>query len=150
MFDGARAQKETGASLWDAPALRVSSCELLAAIRATLAAVFPALAAILTDPAVEVYVLYVEGTPAGYAEIDRRDPKAVDLAYFGLLPEFTGKGLGPYLLSAALDIAWSSDPERVTVNTCTLDHPKALPLYQRFGFQPIRQEGRSIRDPRGS
>jgi ribosomal protein S18 acetylase RimI-like enzyme len=109
-----------------------------------------ALAAVVTDPAVEVYVLYVEGTPAGYAEVDRRDPKAVDLAYFGLLPEFTGKGLGPYLLSAALDIAWSSDPERVTVNTCTLDHPKALPLYQRFGFQPIRQERRSIRDPRGT
>ena len=30
-------------------------------------------------------------------------------------------------------------PRAVTVNTCTADHPRALPTYLRAGFHPIRQ-----------
>lgn len=107
-----------------------------------------ALAAVIQDERVEVYVLYAGGVPAGFAELDRRDPATVDLAYFGLLPDFIGRGLGPYLLTAAIDLAWSSDPERVTVNTNTLDHPRALPLYQRLGFVPIERKDVVFDDPR--
>ncbi len=103
---------------------------------------------IIHDPQVEIYVLYVEGTPAGFAEMHRRDKGVVDLSYFGLMPEFIGGGFGPYLLHSVIEIAWSHEPKRVIVDTCTLDHPKALPLYQRYGFQPYRQESISILDPR--
>lgn len=109
------------------------------------------LAAIVQDPQVEVWVLYRGGQPAGFFELDLRDLAAkqvVDLAYFGLLPAFIGHKLGPYLLDCALKRAWSQEPERVTVNTNSLDHPRALPLYQRFGFQPIRREERLFDDPR--
>ena len=106
------------------------------------------LAADIQDDKVEVYVLYSAGVPAGFTEIDRREEGIVDLAYFGLMPEFIGRGLGPYFLNAAIDIAWSSEPERVTVNTNTLDHPRALPLYQRLGFVPVRRETREFDDPR--
>ena len=106
------------------------------------------LAKILGDDRVEVFVLYVEGVPAGYFELDRRQESLVDLAYFGLLPQFTGKRLGPYLLYQAIEQAWSYEPERLTVNTNTMDHPRALPLYQQFGFRPYRQERQSILDPR--
>ena len=92
------------------------------------------LAAILDDPAVEVWTALFRGVPAGYFELDRRRPPEIDLAYFGLTPEFIGRGLGPWLLGAAIARAWSAAPARLTVNTCTLDHPKALPLYQRLGF----------------
>lgn len=95
------------------------------------------LAAIITDEQVEVYVLHVRGTPAGYFELDRRTAGVVDLAYFGIMPEFIGMKLGPWLLGEAIELGWSSGPERMTVNTCTLDHPAALPLYQRMGFRPI-------------
>jgi len=98
------------------------------------------LGAILHDPRVEVYVLYVDGVPAGFYELDRRQAKRVDLAYFGIVGEFQGQRLGPYLLGRAIEAAWSHGPERVTVNTCTLDHPKALPLYQRFGFVPYARK----------
>jgi len=92
---------------------------------------------IVQDPRIEILVAYVNGVPAGYVEVDaRRAPKAVDIAYFGLMPEFIGKRLGDWLLRAGLDQAWSKNPERVTVNTNTLDHPRALPLYQRHGFVP--------------
>ena len=107
-----------------------------------------AIAAIVHDQAVEVYVLYVEGVPAGFIEIDRRELPVVDLAFFGLIPEFIGRGLGQYLLSSAIDLAWGDDTERVTVNTCTLDHHSALPLYQRFGFVPYERKEIEIDDPR--
>ncbi|WP_284223807.1 GNAT family N-acetyltransferase, partial [Brevundimonas denitrificans] len=88
----------------------------------------------------EIYVLYIRGIHAGYAELDfRKFPSVVDLAYFGIMPEFIGMKLGPYLLNWAIEQAWRRNPDLVTVNTCTLDHPKALPLYQRFGFTPYRQ-----------
>ncbi len=109
-----------------------------------------ALAAEIQDPQVEIYVLYCDGQPAGYAELDRRVAGEVELAYFGIMPDFIGKRFGPYLLTQALELAWQSDPSRVLVNTCTLDHPKALPLYQRFGFVPYRQETVIIDDPRAN
>ncbi len=111
------------------------------------------LGAIVQDSKVEVWVLYCGGQPAGFAELDFRKLtrfKVVDLAYFGLLPAFIGRKLGPYLLGSALDRAWSAKPERVTVNTNSLDHPRALPLYQRFGFKPVRREDRLFDDPRAS
>jgi GNAT superfamily N-acetyltransferase len=103
---------------------------------------------IITDPRVEILVLYAGGVPAGYAELDQRKPKVTELAYFGLMPEFIGRRLGPFLLDTALRRAWDADIGKVTVNTCTFDHPKALTLYQRFGFKPVRQENQIIKDPR--
>ena len=71
----------------------------------------------------------------------------MDLAYFGLMPEFIGLRLGGYLLNWGIDQAWSSTPGKVTVNTCDLDHPRALPLYQKMGFQPVRREVHRLPHP---
>jgi len=106
------------------------------------------LRAIIHDPAVSIHVLYFDGVPAGYVELDSRVDHEIELAYFGLLPEFIGRGLGPWLLNWALDTAWNREPSRIWVNTCNLDHPKALLCYQRAGFEPYRQEFTRIRDPR--
>ncbi len=106
------------------------------------------LAAIVQDDAVEVYVLYLDGVPAGFAELDRRVKPEIELTYFGLMPEFIGRGLGDYLLSTAIDIAWSYEPSRLWVHTNTFDHPRALPLYQRHGFTAYDQEQRILPDPR--
>jgi GNAT superfamily N-acetyltransferase len=102
---------------------------------------------IVTDPRVEIWVLYVSGTPAGYAEIDRRGA-ATDLAYFGLIPDYIGRKLGPWLLDSVIRRAWEGGTARLLVNTCSFDHPKALPLYQSMGFTPIRHVVREIHDPR--
>lgn len=97
---------------------------------------------------VDVFILYVEGVPAGYFEIVEYDAlNEVDIGYFGLLPEFVGRRLGAYLLGKALDEAWSRGPARVIVNTCTMDHPNALPNYQRAGFAPYDQKTVQIADP---
>lgn len=107
-----------------------------------------ALDAIVSDDRVEIYVLYRHGVPAGFAELDRRQDGDIELAYFGLMPGAIGRGLGVWLLHEAIDIAWSYEPERLWLHTCTHDHPRALPLYQRAGFVPYRQETRTIPDPR--
>ncbi|WP_455374462.1 GNAT family acetyltransferase [Limibacillus halophilus] len=106
------------------------------------------LAAVIHHEAVEVYVLYVDGSPAGFFELDGRKPGIVNLSLFGLMPDFVGRGLGAWLLASALDLAWDKLPQSVTVDTCTLDHPKALPLYQRMGFVPVLRKTKVIEDPR--
>jgi GNAT superfamily N-acetyltransferase len=102
------------------------------------------LASVTHDDAWETYVLFCDGWPAGYFELDCRHMPDVGLAYFGLFPEATGRGLGRYLLSQAIRSAWSHNPKRVHVETCTLDHPAALPLYQKMGFAPYKQVDKEI------
>ncbi len=97
------------------------------------------LTAIIHDPDVAIYVLYVAGVPAGFAELDGRIEGAVEITYVGLMPEFVGRGLGGYLLDWAVSAAWLMEPKRVWLHTCSLDHPSALPMYQRAGFVPYDQ-----------
>ncbi|MEX0693818.1 MAG: GNAT family N-acetyltransferase [Rhodospirillales bacterium] len=97
---------------------------------------------------VDVFVLYVAGVPAGYFELGHDAEKnEIDLVYFGLIPEFIGQRYGAFLLRMAIDEAWQRRPARLTVNTCTLDHPNALQLYQRAGFEVYEQKKRMIPDP---
>lgn len=98
------------------------------------------LAGILGDPLVEIYVLNVEGASAGFAELDRRQPEEIELVQFGLLPQFIGQGLGKWFLQWIIDKAWSYQPKRFWLHTCTLDHAAALPNYLKAGFQQYKQE----------
>jgi len=102
------------------------------------------LARIITDPRVYVYVLYVGGVPAGMGEIDMRSDAAAELKFFGVASGFQGKGLGRFFLSHVIDLAWSHGPQKLRLETCTLDHPAALPLYQRLGFSVFDQQSGQI------
>lgn len=87
----------------------------------------------------ETWVAYVDGTPAGYFELEAQAGGDVEIAYFGLLPAFIGKGLGGWLLTAAIERAWQMGAARVWVHTCTLDHPAALKNYQARGLRIFKQ-----------
>ena len=115
----------------------------------------------IAKPSTEIFVLYVGGVPAGYFELDTAAPRETELRYFGLISEFIGRRLGPFLLQAAIDQAWLRPIERLWVHTRSFDHPKALGVYQRGGFvvyarNPVRFEDprlrgilpRSLRHPR--
>jgi GNAT superfamily N-acetyltransferase len=99
-----------------------------------------ALAALLGDPRDELHVLHVEGSPGGFAELDRRQPQEIELVQFGLMPAFIGQGLGKWFLQWTIDKAWNYEPQRFWLHTCTLDHPAALPNYLKAGFVLFRQE----------
>jgi len=109
-----------------------------------------ALAAEIHKQTTEVFVLYVGGVPAGYFELNAAEARQTELCYFGLVPDFIGRRLGPFLLNAAIEQAWSRPIERFWVHTCTFDHPRALPLYQRAGFVVYARRQVSFDDPRKS
>lgn len=98
----------------------------------------------LATPGVSLWVLYAAGAPAGYFELKRHEDGAFEIAYFGLLPEFIGRGLGKYLLSEAALEAWRQGARRVWLHTCTLDGPAALPNYRARGFRPFKEEVYSV------
>jgi GNAT superfamily N-acetyltransferase len=88
----------------------------------------------------DIRVLYLDGAPAGFFDVKPHLPQEAELAYFGMMAHATGQGIGRWFLGAAIEACWSHGPRKVTVQTCTLDHPAALPLYQKLGFRPVAQK----------
>ncbi len=91
----------------------------------------------LHDKRNAVSVLYVNGAPAGFFELLQVDEDTIELSHFGMFEHALGLGLGKWFLLQTLYAAWSYNPTTVKVSTNNLDHPRALQLYQRFGFSPV-------------
>ena len=94
----------------------------------------------LERPGVETWIAYKGATPIGYFELEKQSGGQAEIAYFGLIPEFVGKGLGRHLLEDAIDRAWALADTRIWLHTCTLDHPSALPNYLARGFKVFKEE----------
>ena len=94
----------------------------------------------LANGAITLWVMYYDGAPAGYFELLRYEDGSTEIAYFGLLQEFLGRGFGKHLLSVAVERAWSAGADRVWLHTCTLDDAAAMPNYLKRGFKPFKQE----------
>ena len=107
------------------------------------------LASIIQDPKVELYAI-VDGADreVGMLELDFREPEECELSFIGLVPEFSGKGHGRWLLAEAVSRAWRPGIKRVHVHTCSLDHPAALAAYRRAGFTPYKRAIERFPDPR--
>ena len=95
----------------------------------------------LARPEILLYVATRNNALAGWYEL-RRVPadRSVEIAYVGLAPDAIGQGLGKHLLSCAVRDAWALQPGRVWLHTCTLDHPHALPNYEKRGFVAYQTE----------
>ncbi|MER5889427.1 GNAT family N-acetyltransferase, partial [Streptomyces sp. NPDC001941] len=84
------------------------------------------------------WIATVQGTVAGYFELEAQPGGAVEIVLFGLLPQFYGQGLGGALLTACVRNAWRAGtdwaPEHgpvssVYLRTSTLDHRHAVRNY---------------------
>jgi GNAT superfamily N-acetyltransferase len=93
----------------------------------------------LNSPQTHVHVLYVDGAPAGYIELQEQGT-AIEIAYFGLREAYHGRGLGKYLLSYGVQKAWQLGARRVWLHTCNLDGEYALANYQKRGFRVYQRE----------
>ena len=109
------------------------------------------LGAILSDTTTELYQVLDENDAIGFCELNTNfAPATCNIGYFGLVSGHEQRGLGGALMRQMLACIWHSatQPARIIVNTCSLDHPKALGFYQHLGFSKIRQEKVTIPDPR--
>jgi GNAT superfamily N-acetyltransferase len=106
-----------------------------------------ALLAEIRAPHVEIFVARHEEDLVGYFELDRATVGECKVVYFGLAPRWIGRGVGGWFLERAVERAWAaSGTIRVTVHTCSLDHPRALATYERAGFARV-DEAYSDFDP---
>jgi GNAT superfamily N-acetyltransferase len=114
------------------------------------------------DPMLRTFAGYYGGEVVGYFElrrsaaspsrgqrsaVTRQKEEEVEIAYFGLLPDFIGRRLGGALLTSAIENAWgwTPTPSRVWVHTCNRDHPNALANYKARGFRVYKIEEEPLR-----
>ena len=98
----------------------------------------------LSQPEISLWLMTEDVATAGYFELRRCEDGSVEIAYFGLLPGFLGRGLGRHLLTSATEQAWADGANRVWLHTCTLDDPAAMPNYLKRGFRPFKTEKYSV------
>jgi GNAT superfamily N-acetyltransferase len=98
-----------------------------------------------TAPELRTFAGYYDDILAGYYELRHDRKEGIEIAYFGLLPQWIGQGLGGVLLSNAIERAWGLEPNppRVWVHTCNRDHPQALANYQARGMVVYKVEQES-------
>lgn len=104
------------------------------------------LAALIHHPATEIFVLRRGGEAIGYVELNFRLFPQVEIVFFGLVEGEIGNGLGAHMMKRSMQIIKQRDPKKVIIQTCTLDHPSALKLYQRSGFSAYRRKQVEIID----
>src|SRR5690242_21393594 len=103
----------------------------------------------LATPGVRTWEFLHDGTPGvGYAELASDLEGNTEIVYFGLMPQFVGRGMGGDSLSRIVDIAWSLPSRRVWLHTCTFDSPMAIVNYEARGFRRFKsgEEWREIPD----
>ncbi len=106
------------------------------------------LAGILSHPEVESFLLERDGQALGLLELNFRNMPDCELAFFGLVPDAVGGGLGKLLMAEAVKRAFARPIKRLWVHTCSYDHPRALPFYQKAGFKPYQLMVEVHDDPR--
>ena len=93
-----------------------------------------ALTALIHHPTTEIYVLRQQSRMLGFIELNFRAFPQVEIIFIGLTSDYIGRGLGATLLAHGLERIYCRQAERIIIQTCTLDHPSALYLYQKAGF----------------
>jgi hypothetical protein len=98
------------------------------------------LSTIINDPKTELIIFKYNGEAAGFAECDHSVDSETELVYFGLTSKYTGRKAGYPLLMNVVSEQWKKPINRLWLHTCDLDHPAALPMYQKAGFVVYKTE----------
>jgi len=94
----------------------------------------------LNQPEISMWLMSYDDEPAGYFELRKCEDGSTEIAYFGLIGKFIGRGFGKHLLTCAVEKAWAGGANRVWLHTCTLDDQAAMPNYLKRGFKPFKTE----------
>ncbi|MEO1067276.1 MAG: GNAT family N-acetyltransferase [Pseudomonadota bacterium] len=105
--------------------------------------------AAISRPGIEVFVARHDDDDVGLLELDVREPKNIELAYFGLIERMVGTGASHWLMNEAVNRAFDHHhTDRMFVHTCTMDHPAALNFYMKNGFVAYKRAVEIDDDPR--
>ena len=104
------------------------------------------LAALIHHPATDIFVLRDKGKAIGFVELNNRLFPQVEIVFVGLIDSVIGNQFGPMMMRHALQQIKSRDANRIIIQTCTLDHPAALKLYQKLGFTAYKRKQVEIID----
>ena len=96
----------------------------------------------------ELWAVTDRGIEVGMIELDFGTAGECLIRFLGLVPELAGKGHGKWRFGQLLALAWRPGIRRVRVNTCSLDHPAALPAYLKAGFTARERALETFPDPR--
>jgi GNAT superfamily N-acetyltransferase len=102
-----------------------------------------ALTALINRPGHEVHVARHDGALVGYFELHEDE-----IVFFGLVPDFIGRRIGPWLLDRAIERGFARGSSRLILNTNTVDHPRALDTYRKAGFRIVGRKEKVLQDPR--
>jgi len=86
----------------------------------------------------KIYIFWIvsaDGEFAGMAEFFIHSPKLLHLNYFGLTQAFQGKGVGVYALQLSIAHILSLHTADIFLHTCEFDHPAAVHVYKKAGFE---------------
>ena len=75
-----------------------------------------------------------------YEKIYYEESNEFEIAYFGIMEEYIGKGYGGFLLSEALESCLKEKVSRIWVHTCSLDHENAIKNYLARGMKLYKEE----------
>lgn len=106
------------------------------------------LCAILNSPSNRLWVLRRDEQDVGICELDESTVSTTEITFFGAAPELVGTGAGRLMMNHAVKQAFARPITRLTVQTCTLDHPRALPFYLNTGFVITHRHVEIMPDPR--
>lgn len=103
----------------------------------------------LHAPETRSFVPERHGRPMGILEMDFTEPREPEIAFFGLVPDEIGGGVGGWLMDEAIARAFDRPgTRRLWLHTCHFDSPQALPFYMAMGFTPFARAVEVFDDPR--
>jgi ribosomal protein S18 acetylase RimI-like enzyme len=87
------------------------------------------------DPRVKLVVAYENGKPVGHIELELLEDGTAEIAYFGVLPEARGQGLGHMLLKQGLRRAFQNPEVEVVLARAHDDERAACHAVEKVGFR---------------
>jgi ribosomal protein S18 acetylase RimI-like enzyme len=107
-------------------------------------------AAIISADETEIWIIRRGQTPVGIVELEFQEGGDCELAFFGVVKDLTGQGLGKAMMALAQSRAFARDIKRFWVHTCNWDDPRALGFYRKAGFVPYRIAVEVSTEPRST
>lgn len=93
----------------------------------------------INNPNIHFYIGFANNSLVGYFEMCQHNSAEVEIKYFGLLPEFIGKGYGGAFLSHAIKQAYILGAQKVWLHTCEFDSEIAVKNYVSRGFKIVKE-----------